>query len=68
MGSDAYNMRLSRRRAEWVAARLEKDGNRSSESEVGAKGKRVLLVPTGDGVRGPQNQRVQIVYSVGPTL
>src|SRR5580698_874852 len=62
MGSDAYNMRLSRRRAESVAARLEKDGIASSEIEIVAKGKRDLLVPTADGVKEPQNRRVQIVY------
>ncbi len=65
VGSDAYNMRLSRRRAESVAAQLEKDGIASSEIEIVAKGKRDLLVPTGDGVREPQNRRVQIVYSGG---
>ncbi|MDB5397842.1 MAG: TonB-dependent receptor [Rhodospirillales bacterium] len=63
VGSDAYNMRLSRRRAESVAAQLEKDGISSSEIELVAKGKRDLLVPTGDGVREPQNRRVQIVYA-----
>ena len=67
VGSDAYNMRLSRRRAESVAARLEKDGIPSSEIEIVAKGKRDLLVPTADGVREPQNRRVQIVYEGGPT-
>ena len=65
VGSDAYNMRLSRRRAESVAAQLEKDGIPSSEIEIVARGKRDLLVPTGDGVREPQNRRVQIVYSGG---
>jgi iron complex outermembrane recepter protein len=63
VGSDAYNMRLSRRRAESVAAQLEKDGIPSSEIEIVAKGKRDLLVPTADGVKEPQNRRVQIVYS-----
>ena len=67
VGSDAYNMRLSRRRAESVAAQLEKDGVPSSEIEIVAKGKRDLLVPTADGVREPQNRRVQIVYDGGPT-
>jgi iron complex outermembrane receptor protein len=66
VGSDAYNMRLSRRRAESVAAELEKAGIASSEIEIVAKGKHDLLVPTGDGVREPQNRRVQIVYG-GPT-
>jgi len=65
VGSDAYNMRLSRRRAESVAAQLEKDGIPSSEIEIVAKGKRDLLVPTADGVREPQNRRVQIVYDNG---
>jgi iron complex outermembrane receptor protein len=67
VGSDAYNMRLSRRRAESVAARLEKDGIPASEIAIVAKGKRDLLVPTADGVREPQNRRVQIVYDGGPT-
>jgi len=66
VGSDAYNMRLSRRRAESVAAQLEKDGIPASEIEIVAKGKRDLLVPTADGVKEPQNRRVQIVYSGGP--
>jgi outer membrane protein OmpA-like peptidoglycan-associated protein len=65
VGSDAYNMRLSKRRAESVAARLEKDGIPSSDIAIGAKAKRDLLVPTKDGVREPQNRRVQIVYSGG---
>jgi iron complex outermembrane receptor protein len=67
VGSDAYNMRLSRRRAESVAAQLEKDGLSSSEIEIVAKGKRDLLVPTKDGVREPQNRRVQIVFDGGAT-
>jgi iron complex outermembrane receptor protein len=67
VGSDAYNMRLSRRRAESVAAQLEKDGVPSSEIQIVAKGKRDLLVPTKDGVREPQNRRVQIVFDGGPS-
>ena len=67
VGSDAYNMRLSRRRAEAVAAELEKKGIPSSEIEIVAKGKRDLLVPTKDGVKEPQNRRVQIVYEDGMT-
>jgi iron complex outermembrane receptor protein len=67
VGSDAYNLRLSRRRAESVAAELEKKGIPSSEIEIVAKGKKDLLVPTADGVREPQNRRVQIVYEGGAT-
>ena len=68
VGSDAYNMRLSRRRAESVAAQLEKDGLPSSEIEIVAKGKRDLLVPTKDGVKEPQNRRVAIVYDTAARL
>ncbi len=67
VGSDAYNMRLSRRRAESVAAELEKQGIAASEIEIVAKGKHDLLVPTKDGVREPQNRRVQIVFQGGLT-
>jgi hypothetical protein len=62
VGSDAYNMRLSRRRAEAVAAQLEKDGLAAGEIGIVAKGKHDLLVPTADGVKEPQNRRVSIVY------
>ena len=65
VGSDAYNLRLSRRRAESVAAQLEKDGIPASEIAIFAKGKHDLLVPTKDGVKEPQNRRVQIVYEGG---
>jgi iron complex outermembrane receptor protein len=67
VGSDAYNLRLGKRRAESVAAQLEKDGIPSSEIQIISKGKRDLLVPTKDGVREPQNRRVTIVYEGGPT-
>jgi outer membrane protein OmpA-like peptidoglycan-associated protein len=60
-------MRLSRRRAESVAAQMEKDGVPSSEIAIYAKGKHDLLVPTADGVKEPQNRRVQIVFDGGPT-
>ena len=66
VGSEAYNLRLSRRRAESVAAQLEKDGIPASEIAIAAKGKHDLLVPTADGVREPQNRRVTIVYNGGP--
>jgi len=66
VGSDAYNMRLSKRRAESVAVQLEKDGIAAGEIAIVAKGKHDLLVPTKDGVREPQNRRVTIVYDGGP--
>jgi OOP family OmpA-OmpF porin len=63
VGSEAYNMRLSRRRAESVSAELQTQGVPVGEIAIYAKGKHDLLVPTADGVREPQNRRVQIVYS-----
>jgi OOP family OmpA-OmpF porin len=65
VGSDAYNLRLSRRRAEAVSAELQAQGVPANEIAIYAKGKHDLLVPTADGVREPQNRRVQIVYSAG---
>jgi len=62
VGSDAYNMRLSMRRAVTVQKQLIKDGVPAGEIAIFAKGKRDLLVPTADGVKEPQNRRVQIVF------
>ncbi len=62
VGSDAYNMKLSKRRAESVKAELVKQGVKANEIVVYAKGKRDPLVPTGDGVKEPQNRRVEIVF------
>jgi OOP family OmpA-OmpF porin len=61
VGSDAYNMRLSMRRAVAVEKELVHDGVPEGEIAIFAKGKRDLLVPTADGVKEPQNRRVQIV-------
>jgi OOP family OmpA-OmpF porin len=63
VGSEAYNMRLSRQRAESVLAELQVRGIPASDITIFAKGKHDLLVPTAGGVREPQNRRVQIVYS-----
>ena len=65
VGSDAYNLRLSHRRAESVSSELQAQGVPESEIAIYAKGKRDLLVPTADGVREPQNRRVQIVFEDG---
>ncbi len=61
VGSDAYNLRLSMRRAVSVEKELVVDGVPEGEIAIFAKGKRDLLVPTADGVKEPQNRRVQIV-------
>lgn len=62
VGSEAYNLRLSRRRAETVQKELVRDGVPAGEIAIYAKGKTELLVPTGDGIREPRNRRVQIVF------
>ena len=61
-GSDAYNQRLSQRRAETVRTELVRNGVREADIAVFAKGEREPLVPTPDGVREPQNRRVEIVF------
>ena len=60
-GTPKYNMGLSERRAKAAAAELVKDGVPASEIEIHAYGETHLLVPTGPGVREPQNRRVEIV-------
>jgi outer membrane protein OmpA-like peptidoglycan-associated protein len=62
-GTPAYNQGLSLRRAKTVAARLIADGVPASEIEIQAFGETHLLVPTGPGVREPQNRRVEIVLN-----
>ncbi|GAV36929.1 outer membrane protein precursor [Roseomonas sp. TAS13] len=54
-------MGLSRRRADAVAAELVRQGIQRSEITVEAFGESRPLVPTADGVREPQNRRVEIV-------
>jgi len=60
-GTPDYNMGLSERRAKSVASQLVADGVSESEIEIHAYGETHLLVPTGPGVREPQNRRVEIV-------
>ncbi|MFH5926792.1 OmpA family protein [Roseomonas xinghualingensis] len=60
-GSPQYNQRLSMRRAEAVAAELARRGINRSEMSIQAFGESRPLVPTADGVREPQNRRVEIV-------
>jgi outer membrane protein OmpA-like peptidoglycan-associated protein len=60
-GTFQYNQGLSLRRAKAVAAQLVVDGVPMSEIEIHAFGETHLLVPTGPGVREPQNRRVEIV-------
>ncbi|WP_207538179.1 OmpA family protein [Sabulicella rubraurantiaca] len=60
-GTPQYNQRLSERRAEAVAAELVRNGVSRGEITVQAFGESRPLVPTADGVREPQNRRVEIV-------
>ncbi|MBY0333182.1 MAG: OmpA family protein [Acetobacteraceae bacterium] len=60
-GSPAYNQRLSQRRADNVAAELVRRGVARNIITVQAFGESRPLVPTADGVREPQNRRVEIV-------
>lgn len=60
-GPDDYNMRLSKRRADSVKAAFADLGFAENEVAVVAKGETDPLVPTDDGVREPQNRRVEIV-------
>ena len=60
-GSHVYNQGLSMRRAVAVANELVKDGVPKAAIAITASGDTHLLVPTGPGVREPQNRRVEIV-------
>jgi outer membrane protein OmpA-like peptidoglycan-associated protein len=60
-GSAQYNQRLSERRAQAVASELERQGVPRSAMVIQAFGESRPLVPTADGVREPQNRRVEIV-------
>lgn len=62
-GTDAYNLRLSKRRAEAVMGELARLGIPANEIVVRWKGEREPLVQTPDGAREPQNRRVEIVLS-----
>jgi outer membrane protein OmpA-like peptidoglycan-associated protein len=60
-GTAAYNMTLSRRRADAVAAELVAHGVAKEAITIQAFGDTKPLVPTAAGVREPQNRRVEIV-------
>jgi OOP family OmpA-OmpF porin len=60
-GPEAYNMALSLRRANAVKDALVRDGVPATAIAVIGRGETQPLVPTADGVREPQNRRVEIV-------
>jgi outer membrane protein OmpA-like peptidoglycan-associated protein len=61
VGTAGYNQGLSERRADSVQRLLISDGIPSGEITTRGVGKTDLLVPTPDGVREPQNRRVEII-------
>jgi len=60
-GPENYNMALSLRRANAVKDALVREGVPATAIAVVGRGESQLLVQTGDGVREPQNRRVEIV-------
>ncbi len=60
-GTPRYNQGLSVRRAQTVANELVRDGVPRSAISIQGFGETRLLVPTADGVREPQNRRVEII-------
>lgn len=61
VGSDRYNVALSQRRSEVVKQELIRNGIPAQDIVVYAKGEADPLVATPDGVKEPQNRRVEIV-------
>jgi outer membrane protein OmpA-like peptidoglycan-associated protein len=60
VGSDRYNQRLSIRRAEVVKEAMQNGGVEGSAISIEGKSFHDPLVPTGPGVREPQNRRAVI--------
>ena len=60
-GPDDYNMALSLRRANTVKDALVREGVPATAISVTGRGESQPLVQTADGVREPQNRRVEIV-------
>ncbi|MEQ8370138.1 MAG: OmpA family protein [Alphaproteobacteria bacterium] len=61
-GTDIYNLALSQRRAEAVAAWFAARGVSREVMTLQALGESSPLVATADGVREPQNRRVEILF------
>ena len=61
VGPARYNIALSLRRASTVKDALVREGVPAATIAVVGRGEESLLVPTKEGVREPQNRRVEIV-------
>ena len=59
-GTQQYNLALSKRRADAVKAALVRDGVPAAAIDEHAGCKEAPRVPTANGVREPQNRRVEI--------
>jgi len=62
LGTEAYNIELSSRRARHVRDLLVSGGIKSSSLFVSYYGKSRPLVPTKNGVSEPLNRRVEVIY------
>lgn len=67
-GPESYNMALSLRRANAVKDALVHEGVPATSIDATGVGESRPLVPTGDGVREPQNRRAEIVVGGGGTV
>jgi outer membrane protein OmpA-like peptidoglycan-associated protein len=65
VGSQRYNQRLSERRAQSVKAEMVQLGMNGSEITTIGKSFNEPLIPTGPGVREPQNRRAMIDLGTG---
>ena len=63
-GSQAYNLRLSLRRADAVKGGLIQNGVPAEMITVSGKGEDEPMVQTGDGVKEPQNRRAVIILRI----
>jgi outer membrane protein OmpA-like peptidoglycan-associated protein len=59
---EAYNMKLSLRRAEIVKAELMRDGVPGATIDIHGYGESNPLVQTGPNTKEPQNRRVEIIF------
>jgi outer membrane protein OmpA-like peptidoglycan-associated protein len=65
VGSHSYNQALSVRRADAVKAQMVKEGMNAADITTEGKSYDDPLVPTGPGVREPQNRRAVIELGAG---